>query len=98
MNYSELLKSKNIKITVSATKIKHMLEAYALNSEFLTAFKNLYATRDGESITPQMFLTFVNDNLTILSQINGKTKIDEIITDLFKEVIHNKSTMKEEIK
>lgn len=98
MNYSEFLKSKNIKITVSATKIKHMLEAYALNSEFLTAFKNLFATRDGESITPQMFLTFVNDNLTILSQINGKTKIDEIITDLFKEVIQNKSTMKEEIK
>lgn len=98
MNYSEFINSKNIKISTSAVKIKHMLEAYNLNNEFLTSFKNLYATREGETFTPKLFLTFISDNIETLSNINGKTDIKEIIIDLFSEIIQNKSVKKEEIK
>jgi hypothetical protein len=98
MNYSEFLKSKNIRITVSAIKIKHMLEAYMYDPEFLTAFKNLYVTRDDEKLSPQMFLAFITDNMQLLSQINGKMDIKDIVKDLFTEIIHTKTAMKAEIK
>lgn len=98
MTYSEFLKSKNIKITVSGLKLKHMLEAYTLNPQFLIAFKNLYATRDDESISPQMMLTFITDNIDALKTIEGKTEINDVIVGIFKDVIEAKTSAKSAIK
>lgn len=98
MTYNEFLKSKNIKITVSGLKLKHMLEAYALNQQFLVAFKNLYATRDDENISPQMMLTFITDNIDTLKSIEGKNNINDIITGIFNDVIEAKTSAKTAIK
>ena len=98
MTYNEFLKSKNIKITVSGLKLKHMLEAYTLNPQFLIAFKNLYATRDDENISPQMMLTFITDNIDALKAIEGKTEINDVIIGIFKDVIEAKTSAKSAIK
>lgn len=98
MNYSEFLKSKNIRITTSALKLKHMLDAYLIEPQFLTAFKNLFAERNDEPITPQMFLTFITDNIEILKQIENKTDIKDIISGLFKEIIDSKYSAKSAMK
>lgn len=98
MNYSEFLKNKNIKITTSAIKLKHMLDAYKLDPQFLTAFKNLFAERDNEPITPQMFLTFITDNIEILGTVEDKHDIKDIIIGMFGEIIGAKYTAKSAIK
>lgn len=98
MTYSEFLKSKNIKINVSALKLKHMLEAYSMDPQFLVAFKNLYAKRDDEDMTPQSMLNFITDNLDALKTVEGKTTINEVIIGLFTEVMDSKTHAKSAIK
>jgi hypothetical protein len=98
MTYSEFLKSKNIKINVSALKIKHMLEAYSMDPQFLIAFKNLFAKRDDEDMTAQSMLNFITDNLDALKAIEGKASIDEVIIGLFTEVMNFKTNAKTAIK
>lgn len=98
MNYSEFLKNKNIKITTSALKLKHMLDAYKLEPQFLTTFKNLYAERNDEAMSPQMFLTFITDNLDTLKTIEDKYDIKDIIIGMFGEIIGSKYAAKTKIK
>lgn len=98
MTYGEFLKQKNIKITVSAVKLKHMLDAYRVDPHFLVAFKNLYSTREDSDLTPQLFYTFILDNLDALKAIEGKKDVAEVIDALFSEVIESKSEAKKAMK
>ena len=98
MKYLEFLRSKNVQVTTSELKLKRMLEAYKGDPQFLVAFKNLFTKRDGEDLTPQMFYSFLSDNIDTLKIIEDKNDIQDIIIGMFDEIITSKNSAKVAIK
>lgn len=98
-SYVEYLASKQIKFATTATKIKHMLEAYKASNgnSFADSFKNLHTYINGVDSPAPVFFTLLSSFETDIKSFDTSvTGLYDIVLKTFTEVIDTKIEKKKQ--